>query len=157
MRAGIAGAAALALMLVSGAVSARDIPAAGFTMNDVVAWLQGRGYKAEIVTAADGRQHVSSESKGVKFRVYLFDCKGVACASMKFSAGFATHGKFDTSQMNAWNRDSRWARGYFDNVNDPWVEYDVDLTPGGSYELLDDEFDTWNATLERFIKQYNLQ
>ncbi len=31
-------------------------------------------------------------------------------------------------------------RAYVDKVNDPWLEYDVDLTPGGSYELLKDEF-----------------
>jgi hypothetical protein len=157
MRTGILGAAALALFLVSGAASARDIPAAGFTVNDVVTWLQSKGYKAEIVTATDGKQHVSSASNGVNFGIYMFDCKGATCGSMQFSAGFATHGKFDMSQMNTWNRDSRWARGYFDSVNDPWVEYDVDLTPGGTYELLDDEFATWNATLIRFIKQYNLQ
>ncbi|MGH7022164.1 MAG: YbjN domain-containing protein [Caulobacteraceae bacterium] len=157
MRTGIAGAAALALILCSGAAFARDLPAGGFTVADVVAWLQGAGYKAQVVTGSDGKTHVSSATDGVVFGVYMFDCKADRCGSMQFSAGFATHGKFDTSRMNEWNRDSRWARGYFDNVNDPWIEYDVDLTPGGTYELLDDEFATYRSSLARFIKLYGLQ
>ena len=54
--------------------------------------------------------------------------------------------------MNDWNRDNRWARAYVDKVNDPWLEYDVDLTPGGTYEMLNDEFAIWRDTLGRFHK-----
>lgn len=86
----------------------------------------------------------------------MFDCKDDRCGSFQFSVGFATHGKFDVSHMNDWNRDSRWCRGYFDNVNDPWIEYDIDLTPGGTYELLDDEFATYRNSVSRFVKQYGL-
>jgi hypothetical protein len=156
VRALVAGALALVLISFAGTASARDVPAGGLTLDDVVAWLQSQGYKAELVTDSDGKVHVSSASDGVKFGVYMFDCSGDHCGSIQFAAGFATHGKFDTSQMNAWNRGSRWARGYFDSTNDPWVEYDIDLTPGGTYELLDDEFATWRSTLARFVKQYGL-
>lgn len=157
MRIGFAGAAALALTLISGAATARDIPAGGFTTDDVVAWLQGQGYQAQVVTDKDGKSHVSSATDGVGFGVYLYDCKDGRCGSLQFVAGFETHGKFDIAHMNDWNRDSRWARGYYDNANDPWVELDVDLTPGGTYELLNDELLTWNSTLDRFIKKYGLK
>ncbi len=157
MRFGAMGAAALVFTLVCGAASARDLPAGGFTVNDVAQWLQSKGYKAQLVTGSDGAVHVASASGGYDFGVYMFDCKGDRCGSMQFSAGFTTHGKFDTSRMNEWNRDTRWARGYFDKENDPWVEYDIDLTPGGTYELLDDEFATWNNMIVRFVKQYDLQ
>jgi hypothetical protein len=156
MRRAFVGAVALGFTLISGVASARDIPTDGFSMGDVVNWLQAEGYKAQIVTDSDGKQHVSSASNGVTFGVYMFDCKGDKCGSIQFAAGFATHGKFDTSKMNEWNRDNRWARGYYDSVNDPWVEYDVDLTPGGTYELLDDEFATWRSTLGRFVNHYGL-
>lgn len=147
---------ALAVTLASGAAQARDIPTGGFTIDDVVAWLQGSGYKAQIVQGSDGKSHVATASGGVNFGVYMFDCKSDRCGSIQFSAGFATHGKFEVSKMNEWNRDNRWARGYFDNTNDPWVEYDIDLTPGGSYELLNDELATWNSTLGRFVSKYSL-
>jgi Putative bacterial sensory transduction regulator len=157
-RAGRASGFALALALISGAAAARDLPAEGFTLDDVVAWLQSVGYKTQKATSADGSAHVmTATSSGIKFGVYMFDCKGERCGSFQFSAGFATHGSFNTARMNDWNRDNRWARGYFDKINDPWVEMDVDLTPGGTYELLNDELETWQHTVVNFAKVYGLQ
>jgi hypothetical protein len=150
-------AAALVLTLTPGAAIARDLPDGGMTVNDVVGWLQGIGYSAEIVADKDGAQHVRTSVGGTNFGVYMFDCKDGRCGSIQFSAGFATHGAFDTSRMNQWNLDSRWARGYFDSVNDPWVEMDVDLTPGGTYELLNDELATWKGTLARFTNRFALK
>jgi hypothetical protein len=156
-RIGIAGAAAVILMMASSAAWAREIPTPGMTIDDVVSWLQSKGYQAQVETAADGTRHVMSLTGGVKFGVYLFDCKGDTCGSMQFSAGFTTHGKFDISRMNEWNRKKRWGRAYYDSVNDPWVEMDVDLTPGSSYELLDDELATWDTALAAFVTMYDLK
>jgi hypothetical protein len=157
MRFGMASAAALIFTLACGTASARDIPPGGFTVGDVVTWLQSKGYQAQIVTGTDGTAHVASASGGVDFGVYMFDCKDDRCGSMQFSAGFTTNGKFDTTRMNDWNRDYRWTRGYFDKEKDPWVEYDIDLTPGGTYELLNDQFKIWEAALARFTTQYDLK
>jgi hypothetical protein len=150
-------AAALILTLAPTAASARDLPDDGMTINDVVGWLQGAGYSAEIVPDKDGAQHVRTSIGGTNFGVYMFDCKDARCGSIQFAAGFATHGAFDISRMNQWNRENRWARGYYDSVNDPWVEMDVDLTPGGTYELLNDELATWNNSLKRFVGLYDLK
>lgn len=153
----IAGAVALALALMSAAAAAaKDIPAGGFTVADVAAWLQDQGYRAQIVTDKDGTKHVSSATSGVDFGVYLYDCKGERCGSIQFAAGWATHGSFDTARMNEWNRRNRWARGYYDDAKDPWLEYDIDLTPGGTYELLNDELATWNTSVTNFVKLYSL-
>lgn len=158
MRVHIAGIFAALVAFSAGPVFAKDIPEGGFTLDDVVSWLQSKGYQAQITTGSDGTKHVSSTTSGVKFGVYMFDCNGGArCGSMQFSAGFSTHGKFDTSAMNEWNRDKRWCRGYFDKDNDPWMEYDIDLSPGGTYENLDDEFATYQKMLGLFMQRYNLQ
>lgn len=157
MRIAFVGAAALFFMLGSSVASARDIPADGLAIGDVVAWLQGVGYSAQLEASSDGTQHVVSSTGGVKFEVYLFDCKEGHCGSLQFSSGFATHGKFDTTRMNEWNSTKRWGRGYFDKVNDPWVEMDCDLTPGGTYELLGDELATWNTALADFVAMYSLK
>lgn len=127
-------------------------------MNDVVVWLQSFGYQAQIVSGSDGSQHVSTYYEGSKLGVYMFDCKGAdsTCGSLQFSMGWATHGKFDTSQMNLWNRDKRWCRGYFDTTNDPWVEMDVDLTPGASYETLTDQLKVFQQCVDLFRKMYQL-
>lgn len=156
MRIGFAGAAVLALMLSWGDAPAQTIPADGLTINDVVTWLQARGYPAQIVNQ-DGKVHVRSQFGSSVFNIMMFDCKADRCGSLQFYAGFSTHGHFDTSRMNEWNRDERWARGYYDLQNDPWVEMDVDLTPGGTYELLNDELATYKGALTRFMTKYGVQ
>ncbi|HTW34787.1 MAG TPA: YbjN domain-containing protein [Rhizomicrobium sp.] len=148
--------AALALTLASATASARDIPAAGLSTQDVINWLRSMGYSTEIVQDNNGSSHIRSNYNGLKLGVYMFDCKDNVCGSLQFSVGWATHGKFDTSQMNAWNRDKRWCRGYFDSENDPWVERDIDLTPGGSYEMLADEFQIFRKCVDNFKTIYQL-
>ena len=150
-----AGVALLALLPV--ASMAKPIAVQGMSVGDVAAWLQNQGYKAQIVTEKDGKSHVDSATGGTRFGVYMFDCKNNKCGSIQFSAGFDTHGAFSAQKLNEWNRDKRWSRVYVDNVNDPWIEYDVDLTPGGTYELLNDEFAIWNSELGEFTKKYGLQ
>jgi hypothetical protein len=148
----VAGAMALMLSLASEGAHAKDIPAAGVTIEDIVAWLQGAGYQAKIDTTKTGGRSVESSTDGSPFHVYLYDCKGVHCGSLQFSEGFDTKGAYNAGEMNDWNLHNRWGRAYIDKVNDPWVEMDVDLTPGGTYELLNDEFATWRATLANFRK-----
>jgi len=145
-------AATLALALVSNAASAKDLPAGGMTINDLVNWLQGQGYKAEVQTAKDGSKNIYSAAEGSNFHIYQYDCKNGRCGSLQFSVGFDTKGSFGPGPMNDWNRDNRWARAYVDKVNDPWLEYDVDLAPGGTFEMLNDEFGIWRDTLGRFHK-----
>jgi hypothetical protein len=156
MRAAILAAAALAFMSASGAASAREVPAGGFTIDDIRAWLKSDGFDSTVINDTDGKQHVRAMVDGVKLGVYPFDCKNGRCGSIQFSVGFDTHGKFDVSDMNRWNRDRRWCRGYFDKSNDPWIEMDVDLSPGGTYELLEDEFVTYRSAVTTFKQWYHL-
>jgi hypothetical protein len=148
----LAGAAALAVAFGSTGVSAKDIPAGGVTIEELAAWLQDAGYKAQIQTTSDGKRNIYSASDGTSFHIFLYDCKDVRCGSIEFSYGVDTKGAWNADKMNAWNQANRWGRAYSDKVNDPWLEYDVDLTPGGTYELLDDEFATWRSTLRNFRK-----
>ena len=133
------------------------IPDGGFTIEDVVAWLQSAGYSAKVVTAESGKRHIVSNTMGTPFNVFMGDCSGERCASLNLAAGFSTGGKFDISQINDWNNNNRWCRAYYDSVNDPWLEMDIDLWPGGTYESLDDQFAAWNTTLGRFIAKYSLR
>jgi hypothetical protein len=150
-------AAILVLTMTAGQAMAGALPAGGMTIDEVEAWLQGKGYSTGIVKDSDGSKHVSASAGNTTFGVYMYDCDKTRCGSVQFAEGFATHGHFDTKHMNDWNRTKRWARGYFDSVNDPWVEMDVDLTPGGTYELLNDEFGIWLKTLGNFKNQYGLK
>jgi hypothetical protein len=138
-------------------VPTHAIPDGGFTIEDAVAWLQSVGYSAKVVTAESGKRHIVSNTMGTPFNVFMGDCKGERCASLNLAAGFSTSGKFDISQINDWNNNNRWCRAYYDSVNDPWLEMDIDLWPGGTYESLNDQFAARDTTLGRFIAKYSLR
>lgn len=133
------------------------IPDGGFTIEDIVAWLQSEGYSAKVVIESDGDRHIVSNTQGSPCNVFLHDRKGDRGASIGIATGFTTNGKFDISQMNDWNSNNRWCRAYYDSVNDPWLVMDIDLWPGGTYESLRDQFGAWNNTLDRFIRKYDLR
>lgn len=145
--------AALSFAALPGDAFAKDIPPQGVSVEEISAWLQAAGYRAQIQTAKDGTRNIYSSAEGSNFHIYFYDCKNAHCGTLQFSIGIDTKGALSAAKMNAWNKDNRWARAYVDNVNDPWLEYDVDLVPGGTYELLDDEFAIWRDSLSRFRKE----
>jgi len=136
--------------------SVRPIPDGGLTVEEVAAWLEGEGYTSKIVTGENGSRHIVTNSQGSPLNIFLGDCKGERCASLELAAGFSTGGKFDITQINSWNYDNRWCRAYYDDVKDPWLRMNIDLSPGGTYEALNDRFATWNRTFGRFIDKYGL-
>lgn len=156
MRRGWLGAAALGLWMTCGAAHAEALPTDGLTLSEASAWLASQGYASEVIPDKDGTSHLRALYNGVKVGVYMFDCMGGRCGSLQFSSGWITNGRFDVSQMNMWNREKRWCRGYYDKENDPWVEHDVDLTPGGTYELLGDEFQIFRKCVDEFKGKYSL-
>ena len=155
MRHAVALGAALIALSFGPDAQAKDLPQNGMTIQDIQNWLQDEGYRAQVQTASDGTRSIYSSADGANFHIYQYDCKNGRCGSLQFSVGFNTKGAFNSDKMNAWNRDNRWVRAYVDKVNDPWLEYDVDLTPGGTYELLNDEFAIWRDSLGHFRKYIN--
>jgi Putative bacterial sensory transduction regulator/zinc-ribbon domain len=133
------------------------IPEGGFTIEDIVAWLQSDGYTTKVVPDGDGESHVVTNTQNSPCNIFPNDFKGGRYASLGLGTGFAAHGKFDISHINEWNSNNRWCRAYYDSVNDPWLVMDIDLWPGGTYESLRDQFGAWNNTLGRFIEKYGLR
>lgn len=157
MRIGTGSAIVLGLALWPGVASAQNIPSNGLTINEVVSWLQGKGLPAQIGAAQDNSNNVESRFGNTKFNVMMFDCNGDRCGSIQFWTGFANRGSFDISKVNEWNRDKRWARAYYGKDNSPYLEMDVDVAPGGTYDLLNDELETWKGTLTKFMTTYGAQ
>jgi hypothetical protein len=53
-------------------------------------------------------------------------------------------------KINEWNLGKRYIKAYIDSEGDPWGQYDVNLSPGRTYEGLDDDFGVWRLTLPVF-------
>ncbi len=148
------------LVLVSGLfpslASATELPAGGMTVEEVQSWLQAAGYQAKIDKSPDGTlQGIISSSDGVKFVVWLNNCKNGRCTTLQFWLGYSESGSFDLAKENAWNSSRRWTSSYLDSSSHPNLKMDVDISPGGTLELLDDEFGIWRAALSDFNKLVN--
>jgi hypothetical protein len=138
--------------LIGGAATAKDIPDGGLTMDETVAWLKDGGFGADVQTNKDGTKSIHVSGEGEDFYVYMEDCKEDRCGSLELSAGFDTKGAFTADKINDFTSSNRWVRAYVDKTHDPWVEYDVDLTPGGTFELLHDQVGIWLQGLQDFRK-----
>lgn len=148
-------AAVAAIGLCASQASAKPIPAGGLTAKQMAGWLQDAGYKAEIKTDDKGNQRIATAADGTNFTVYAENCQDGRCATLNFSVGFSTNGSHTASEMNKFNSENRFTRAYVDDVNDPYLEMDVDLSPGGTYESLDDQFEVYKSALTKFKKFIN--
>jgi Putative bacterial sensory transduction regulator/zinc-ribbon domain len=133
------------------------IPEGGLAQEEVVAWLESGGYTAQIVTGETGKRHIESFSRGSKFNIMTPGCQSGRCPSLELAFGYSCHGKFDVSKLNEWNGKILYCRAYYDSVNDPWLEMDIGLWPGGTWEALNNHFAIWNNRLGRFIEAYGLR
>ena len=151
----LAAAAAMGISLVAaGAAQAQtgNIPNGGVTIQDVRTFLLNKGFKAEIKSGSTG-QYIDSASGGVNFSVYMYDCHtGNRCASVQFSAGFDLNQGMTAGKINEWNRDKRYLKAYVDSEGDPYVQFDVNTSPGRTWTGFNDDFGVWVDILASFTQ-----
>lgn len=151
---GLAAAAAVGMWLASlgGApASARDLPAAGVTRQEIAAWLTAHGHKAVQHADSNGEQIVSSADGGVNFDIYFFICSPAGrCKSIQYAAGWSGMPAIDVQKLNDWNTTKRYIRAYHKPNDVVWGEYDVDLMGPGGGDQLDKSWDRWTTSLATF-------
>lgn len=152
MRHHLLAAMAAVLISLAGAAEARDVPKGGLTYNEISAWLGAGGYSVESKKNDSGRAYFQTKAGEVMFEVWPYDCKEGRCASVQFIAGFDMDKPLSLTTINNWNSENRYVRGYIDDEGDPWFAYDANLSPGGTYEALDDDFDVWIGFLPEITK-----
>jgi hypothetical protein len=150
----VAVAAALSLGLFAGAANARDIPAGGVTYDEVASWLRASGLPAEIkpdtsTGAGPDERIVASSADGVNFDIYFYGCTAGRCDSIQYAAGWPSS-TGSTDRINAWNLSKRYIRAYTTAAGQYWAEYDIDVSPGGTYEQLDHTLVRWRSALGEY-------
>ncbi|MBC6982741.1 YbjN domain-containing protein [Caulobacter sp. 17J80-11] len=149
----IAIATAALVAAAGGGAAAKDIPGGGLTVEEVAEWLGAQGYKADL-EKVEGETHVASAADGVNFDIYMYDCKDQGrCSALQFSAGFDLTDGTDLDTVNSWNKANRYVKAHLDETKDPFFQYDVNLSPGGTYEALDDDFGVWLMQLPKIKAQ----
>jgi hypothetical protein len=140
---------ALVLVIAAQPAAARDLPAGGLTREQVSSWLTGQGLTPNPRTDSNGASIVSSAVNGVNFDIYFFDCDSDRCRSIQFAAGWTNNGATG-ERVNEWNRDHRFIRAYLDRQGNPFGEYDLVISPGGTWEEIDHAMDNWKSMIVDF-------
>jgi hypothetical protein len=145
--------AAMVLALTSGAASAAPIPKTGVTREQVLNWLQKKGYVATI--KADTVSHdnyVSTSSQGANWGIYFYACDSEQrCTSLQYSVAW-NDASLTADQINSWNRTKRFMRAYSTTDGAVFGEYDFDVAPGGSWDAMDQTLTRWEAQMPNFQK-----
>jgi hypothetical protein len=132
-------------------VEARDLPAGGMTADEIATWLRISNYPATVKpnTTQSNGQIVSSTVDGINFDIYLYDCTGARCRSIQYSAGWTSTTNL-SDKILAWDKDKRYCRAYVGTNNALWCEYDIDVDPGGTFEMLDHSLVRWREVVNAF-------
>jgi hypothetical protein len=152
-------AAALALGLGGAPAAAQPLPQGGMTAHEIAAWLKRSGAPADVKpdTTTPGDQIVSTVTDGVDVDIYLYQCAGDGderrCQSIQYATGWAPRADLTAEKANAWNSSHRYIKAYLTEKGSLYGEYDVDISPGGGFGLLDKSFDNWRTMLAEF-KQF---
>ncbi len=97
----------------------------------VVAFLQEKGFRAELSEGEDGPQ-IKSGAGGTPFTIFFRNCeKKLNCTTVSFFSGYTDLDNVPLAKINGWNQNNRFARAYIDSENDPVLIMDVDLDHDG--------------------------
>ena len=149
-------------LIAAAPAAARGLPESGMTATELADWLHGEGLPGVVKPdpTTPGDQIVSTAIDGEDVDIYLYDCSGDGdarrCTSMQYAAGWAARGSFNTERTNEWNRTHRYIKAYLTTGNSLYGEYDLDVSPGGTLEMLNDTLSNWRTTCRDFKTFFNL-
>jgi hypothetical protein len=144
--------AACAALLAAAPAQAKDLPADGLSPAEVAKWLTDNGFQAEVTKNDKDESYIKTAAEGMTFEILFYDCKPERCLSMELLIGFDLEKPMTAEQLNAWNSSKRYARAYPDAKGAPWFSYDINLSPGGTYEAMEDNYAIWIGLLPDFRK-----
>jgi hypothetical protein len=156
-----AGLIALALLL-AGPAAAQDVPdTAMLTAADperIAQAVRFYGRPAALETDEASDPSIATGFGGIAGRIWFYDCDkaGRNCVGLQFQIGIGTQRKLTLAQVNAFNRNRRFATLSLDEEGDPILTHDLSLAPPGisaaSFRDTLQLFDTQAAELRKLVE-----
>jgi Putative bacterial sensory transduction regulator len=113
--------------------------------------MQQAGYRAVLTTDNVGDPKIESSAAGADFSIYFYGCEnGQNCLSLQYTSGYDLPDGASLGLMNDWNGTKRFGFAYLDNENDPFLNYDVNMSYGVSEQNFLDSLSLWDSILADF-------
>lgn len=144
----------MGLALAAGLLAAPAAEAAtrgSISGEEIAAVLRAAG-ATEVTAGQDdsGDPTVVATMQGAQFQVLMYDCdEQDRCTSVQFRSGYDLSDGMTLETLNEWNASMRYGNAWLDDVDDPYIELDLDLT-GSSDEQVSRYVDVWSAMMTRF-------
>lgn len=111
---------------------------------------------ASIGKDGEGDPIIRGTIKDTKYIIYFYGCvDGKDCDDILFYAGWERR-KDNISrtllEINKWNADTRYGKGYLDEEGDPCLEMVVNIDYGVSRKNLEDSFNWWEKATTSFFR-----
>lgn len=141
---------AIVLLLSLGAVQS-SAQVTG-SVDIVQGMMQAYGIQVKRSTDQAGDPMLTSRLEGIDFDVYFYGCTlDAQCDSVQFSTGFNLPNGMTLAQVNDWNRDRRYGKAYTDDSNNPYIEYDINLSNDGvGTKNFDVSLEIWRSVITDF-------
>jgi hypothetical protein len=116
------------------------------------------GRPASLETDEAGEPTIATGFGGVRGRIWFYDCNeaGRNCVGLQFQIGIGTTRKLRLDQVNAFNRNRRFATLSLDDEGDPILAHDLSMAPPGisaaSFRDTLQLFDTQAGELRKLVE-----
>jgi hypothetical protein len=74
---------------------------------------------------------------------------------MQYASGWSARSSYNAERVNSWNREKRYIKAYLTTSGGLFGEYDLDISPGGTVEMLNDCLDNWRRNVVSFNHYFN--
>ena len=117
--------------------------------------MQDWGYRAELDVDSVGDPKITSNSNGVSYAVYFYECDDQApkqCGSLGLSIWLDLDTPIDIARIKEWNLTKRFGSAGIDDEGDPKFEMNVNVDGGVTANGLREWFDWWERGLGEFLQ-----
>jgi putative sensory transduction regulator len=117
----------------------------------LVALIQDLGFQAKLDKDGVGDPLIRSSAGGVDFSIQFYGCtKNKRCDSLHFVVGYDLDDGATLEAIEAWNEGQRYASGYLDDENDPFLQLDLNMVGGLTRANFESTFDLWQTIKAEF-------
>ena len=139
------------------AAAASTADASGMSISKVADVMRENGFTVELNTDGAGDPVIYSETEGLNFALFGFNCSGTdaLCNEFLFSTYFDLETAPSLQAINAFNEKALAGRAFLDDDGDANLEHLFSVTCSGDTEQIERNLAIWESVITDFADHLN--